>query len=171
MNIVKDKLIGFTVFSGSRELGAADITLPDIEYMSDTMKGAGINGEVDMPTKGMVGKLGIKIEWRTINSDITDLSAPKAHDLEFRGAQQSYESGMGELRTESVRVFVRAVPKKTNLGKFSQSNTTGSSNEMECVYFKMDIDGITKIEIDKFARVCNINGFDFYADVREALGL
>ena len=38
----RDKLIDFAIFSSGRELyGYADVTLPDIEFISDTIKGAG----------------------------------------------------------------------------------------------------------------------------------
>jgi hypothetical protein len=36
----RDKLIDFAIFSSGRELyGYADVTLPDIEFISDTIKG------------------------------------------------------------------------------------------------------------------------------------
>ena len=139
--------------------------------MAETIKGAGIMGEANMPALGMVGKLPVKISWRTISADLTELSAPKAHDLEFRGAQQAFDSGLGELVVQSIRVVVRALPTKIGLGKFGTANTTGSSSEMEAVYLKIQIDGKTVTEIDKFARICNINGTDYYEQIRKALGL
>lgn len=171
-NLIRDKLTDYTIFKdGTERLGTADVTLPDLEYLSDTIKGPGIGGEVDMPTMGMVGSLGITINWRTINADLTELAAPKAHDLEFRGAVQHYDSSLGTITQMPVVVNVRALPKKMGLGKFETAATTGSSSEMECVYIKVTIDGSVKVEIDKFARVFNIDGTDYMADIRSALGL
>lgn len=171
-NIIPDKLIDYALFlNGDEKLGTGDVSLPDLEAMTETVKGNGINGEVEMPTLGMLGKLPLKISWRTITRDLTELAAPKAHDIEARGAQQHYDSGTGEMIVRSIRVVARALPKKTGLGKFAVASTTGSSTEMECVYFKMEIDGKTVIEIDKFARICNINGKDYFASVKAALGI
>lgn len=171
-NIVQDKLIDYAMFKdGVEKLGTVDVDLPDIEYMEETIKGAGINGEVGMPTLGMVGKLPLKVTWRTITGDVASLGAPIAHNLEIMGAQQGYDSGLGKIVTKQVRVSVRALPKKMGLGKFGVAATTGTTSDMECVYFKLQVDGKTEIEIDKFARVCYIGGTDYFEEVRSALGL
>ena len=58
-NIVRDKLINYEVFvAGSRKLGTADVTLSSIEYKTTTLSGAGIGGEIEMPTPGQTGSPG-----------------------------------------------------------------------------------------------------------------
>lgn len=98
-NIVPDKLIDYAIFKdGVEKKGTGDVTLPDFEYMTETIKGAGIMGQVEMPSLGMLDKLPIKIDWRTITTDLIDLAVPgKTIDLEFRGAQQAYEAGGGVI--------------------------------------------------------------------------
>ena len=86
-----------------------------------------------MPTMSMVGALPITINWRIISEDLTELAAPKAHDLEFRGAQQQYDSATGEMEIVPVVINVRALPTKMALGKFEVGATTDSSSEMEAV--------------------------------------
>ena len=169
-NVVRDKLTDYAVFKdGKLLLGTADIELPSIEYLTDTIKGPGIAGEVDMPTMGMTSSM--EVNWRTVNEDLTELMAPRAHDLECRGAQAHYDSATGRIRQVPVVVKVRVLPKSGELGKFETGATTGSSNTMECVYLKVSVDGKTRVEIDKFARVFRINGTDFMAEIRAALGL
>lgn len=172
-NIVPDKLIDYAIFKdGVEKKGTGDVTLPDFEYMTETIKGAGIMGQVEMPSLGMLGKLPIKIDWRTITTDLIDLAVPgKTIDLEFRGAQQAYEAGGGVIGVQAIRVFARCLTKKTSLGKFATAATTGSSSELEAVTFKLQIDGKTVVDIDKFARVCNIGGVDWQSAVRSALGI
>ena len=171
-NVVRDKLTDYAVFKdGTLLLGTADIDLPNIEYLTDTIKGPGIAGEVDMPTMAMTNSMEVKINWRTINEDLTDLMAPRAHDLEFRGSQAHYDSATGRIQQVPAVVKVRALPKSGELGKFETGATTGSGNTMVCVYLKVSIGGKTRVEIDKFARVFRINGTDYMAEVRAALGL
>ena len=168
----KDKLIDFAVFKdGVRKLGTADLTLPDIEYMTDTMKGAGIAGEVDMLTLGQTSSMTTTINWRTITSNLTELAAPKAHDLEFRGAQQEYEPGTGKLVVVPVKVNIRGLPKKASTGKFEKASATDSSNELEVVYYKLTVNGQVITEIDKFNYIFKVEGTDYLAEVRMALGL
>ena len=154
----RDKLIDFAIFSSGRELyGYADVTLPDIEFISDTIKGAGIAGEVDLGVLGQTKAMNMSIKWNTIDKDVTDLASQKVHDIEIRGAQQLYDSA-------------KVMPKKIGLGKFEQASKTDTSTEFEIVYFKMTVGGKTRTEIDKFNYVCVINGVDYLASVREALG-
>ena len=101
INEQRDKLINYEVFlGGKRKLGMADITLPKIKYLTNTMKGAGIGGDIDMPTLGMTSDMDLTIKWRTINTDVAELFAPRAHDLVFRGVHQHYDAATGELVTD-----------------------------------------------------------------------
>ena len=90
VNTVRDKLINFEVFKGgNRKLGMADVTLPDINYKTATISGAGIGGEIEMPTPGQTESMETEISWRTINEDVTELLAMRSHDLEFRGGERA----------------------------------------------------------------------------------
>ncbi|MBQ8699211.1 MAG: phage major tail tube protein, partial [Schwartzia sp.] len=86
INAVRDKLINYEVFlGGERKLGMADVTLPEVSYKTDTLSGAGIGGDIDMPTLGQTDSMELGIKWRTINEDVTALLKQEAHDLEIRG--------------------------------------------------------------------------------------
>ena len=171
-NAVRDKLTDFAVFYGGDQLlGMADISLPSIEYKTETLSGPGIGGEVEMPTMGQTSSMEVQINWRTINADLTELHAPKAHDLEFRGAIAHYDSSTGTIEQVAAVIKVRGVPKSMELGKLETSATMDASNTLECTYIKVSYNGETKIEIDKMARVFAINGTDYMAAVRTALGL
>ena len=171
-NIVKDKLVNYEVFlEGKRSLGMADITLPKIEYKTATLSGAGIGGEIEMPTPGQVGSMEIEINWRTINEENAKLLAIRAHDLEFRGANENYDAGTGEIITEAVKVNVRALPKKGDLGTLKPADHTGTKSTMEVIYLKETIDGKRVIEIDKMNYIHYVDGTDYMAPVRKALGL
>ena len=52
-NKVPERLINFRVYNdGNDLLGVANVDLPSIEAMSDTVSGAGIAGEVESPILG-----------------------------------------------------------------------------------------------------------------------
>ena len=51
--MIPEKLVEFKVYSDSHDLlGVSDIELPSLDFMSETVKGAGMAGEVDSPTIG-----------------------------------------------------------------------------------------------------------------------
>lgn len=167
-----DKMAAFILRkSGEIEVGVADITLPKISYMSDTISGAGIAGEIETPTMGQLSSMEFGINWRTINKSLIKLAAPNFHSLEFRGAQQILDKEHEELTIEDVRVVVRGLPKETDLGKGQTAAKTDSSTTLECTYLKVDIAGDTVVEIDKLNGICNIDGTDYWGAIRKALGL
>ena len=172
INEVRDKLVNYEVFiAGDRKLGMADVTLPEIGYKTDTLSGAGIGGEIDMPTLGQTESMELQINWRTINGDVTELLKQEAHDLELRGANQHYDAGTGKFRVQPVKINVRGVPKSGNLGKFEPSAKSDAGTTLELLYLKVTIDGEKKVEIDKLNYIHYVNGTDYLADVRTALGL
>lgn len=172
MNNIPEKLINFKVYQDSNDLlGMADVQLPSLEAMTETVKGAGIAGEVESPVLGHFGPMGLTLNWHTPTPKTMALSKQKAHHLELRGAIQIYDAAGGVYKTAQLKVVVKAVPKKLDLGKLDVGAKTDTSNEFECNYIKVWHDGTEKIEIDKFNFICKIDGEDYLAEVREALGM
>lgn len=172
MNQVPEKLISYRVYRDGVDLvGTADLELPDLDAMTEKIKGAGVAGEVDSPVLGHYGSMTVKLTWRTIVAQIAWLSRQEVHALDFRGASQVMDSASGTYKAVPIRIAIRAIPKKTGLGKFDIGAQTGSTNEMEVIYLKVVIDGVDVIEIDKYNYVAKIDGVDVLTSVREALGL
>lgn len=172
MNQIPEKLINFRVYEdGADLLGIADVELPAIEAMTETVKGAGIAGEVESPTLGHFGSMSVKINWRTVTRPTVRLAQQRIHNLDLRGAIQVQNAGTGELKVVPLKVTVRGLPKKTELGKLDVGATSDASNEMEVTYIKVVLDSKVLLEIDKYNYICIIDGVDYLKKVREALGL
>jgi len=168
---IPEKITGYSVYrNGSTYLGTADVELPNLEALTETIKGAGIAGEVDSPTIGHFSSMTCTLNWRTVDPASIELNAPELHSLDFRAAQQVLDSALGTYSSVPVKVSVRAIPKTLNLGKFEVGATTDTSNELEVVYLKIIHDGKVTTEIDKFNSICIINGKDYLAAERAALG-
>lgn len=172
MNQIPEKLINYTVYrDGAEFLGTADIQLPSLEALTETVKGAGIAGEVDSPTLGHYSSMAVTLNWRTVTDSSVRLAQQKSHSLDFRGAQQVYDAGNGEYRSVGVKVSVKAIPKKMDFGKMEPASTTDTSNELEVTYMKVVIDNKVMLEIDKFNFICIIDGEDQLKQVRQQLGM
>jgi len=169
---VPEKLINFRVYlDGTDLLGIADVQLPDLEPMTETIKGAGIAGEVESPVLGHFGKMGLTLNWRTIEKSTLVLSQPKVHALDIRGSQQVYNSADGQYATVPVKVVVRAMPKKTGMGKLQVGAATDTSSEFELTYLLIYVNNEKLVEIDKYNYIAFIAGTDFLEGVRADLGL
>lgn len=171
-NKVPERLINFRVYNdGNDLLGVANVDLPSIEAMSDTVSGAGIAGEVESPILGHFGSMTATFTWRTITPELAKLANQKAHALDLRGSQQVYDAALGEYSSVPARVSLRATPKSVSLGSFEVGSTTDSETEFEVIYMKVLVNGKELIEIDKYNFIAKFDGEDKLASVRKDLGL
>lgn len=172
MNIQDQLVTQYSVWKNVTDyLGAGEVELPSFEALTETMKGAGIAGEVNAPVVGHYGSQTLKINWRTITKDAIALAEPKAHSIDLRANQKLFDAGKGEYVNQSVVIKTRCVPINLNPGKLAIGASTETANEFEVHYIKIMIDGKTVIEIDKFNFICVINGKDVLEQVRKNIGL
>lgn len=163
--------INFSIYdSRSKDLlGVAEVTLPNFEAMTETISGAGLAGEVDMPVLGHFGSMTVELSWRTMTADATRLSQQTAQYLDMRGSIEHYER-TGAIVTVPMKVTVITVPKSLNLGNLNVGTGSDSSNEFECSYIKVWIGGKEVVELDKFNYIYRVHGVDYLASVRRDLG-
>lgn len=173
VNTIPERLTAFRVYiDGTSDAKAvADIQLPSFEPLTETVKGAGIAGEIETPTIGHFQSLKVTLNWRSISKDFLSLLRQKGQRLDCRGAIQEYDAATGNQVTTGVRVVVHGLPTKVDLGKFETGSPTDSSTDIEALYLKVDLNGKNIIEIDKMNYKCVIDGVDYLADIRTALGL
>ena len=172
MSLVPEKVTTYRVYTNGNDLvGTADVQLPKLAPMSDTVKGAGIAGEVDSPTVGHYQSMSLTINWRTLTSTCLSLAGQRAYDLDLRAAIQIFNAGSGTYVQTPLKVSIRGIPKSCDLGKLDIGSAGDASTELEVIYIKILIDGKTKVEIDKYNYIAIINGEDYLLAVRTALGL
>lgn len=170
--MVPEKLINFRVYQdGNDLLGISDVTLPKLDSITETVKGAGVAGEIDDPTIGHFGSMELELNWRSLVKSNIVLAKPTGVHLDLRGACQGHDSAKNVLKTMPVKIVVEGTPKSTDLGKLDMGATTDTKNTIEVTYIKITVDGETVLEIDKFNYICIIGGVDYMADIRDALGL
>lgn len=170
--MIPEKLINFRVYQdGDDLLGVSDVTLPKLEAVTETVKGAGIAGEIDSPTIGHFGSMELELNWRSLAKTNIVLAKPTGVALDLRGAVQMNDPATSTLKPVPVKIVVRGMTKNTDLGKLEMGATTDTKNTIEVTYIKIDVDSQTVLELDKFNYICNIDGEDHLAKVRTALGL
>ncbi|OQP00853.1 phage major tail tube protein [Geobacillus sp. 44C] len=171
-NLVPEKLNDFRVYrEGNNLLGIADIQLPSFEAMTETVRGAGIAGEYESPNIGHFQSMKLTLNWRVLNNDFASLLEPRVISFDCRGANQVLDASSGVYSQVPCRVFVRGTPTKNDLGKMEKGSPYDASNDIEITYIKIEIGGKTLVELDKLNYKYVVNGVDYLADVRKALGL
>ena len=163
--------VNFACYEDAKEyLGMTEATLPDIEFMSETISGAGIGGEMEEVLAGMVSAMTTTLNFRTANKSAMKLTAPKIHNIDLRVAQQQRDSASGKIKIVQIKHVLKLMPKKQGMGTVAPASPGDVSGDYATSYFATYIDGDKKSEIDPANFICNINGKDYLADVRKALG-
>lgn len=171
MNPIPEKLINFKAYLGSDDLvGLVDAQLPSFDSLTDTVKGAGLAGEIETPVLGHFGPMKLVLKFRTMTTKFADLFKQESKEINLRGSLQVYDSAKGIYAPQPVRVMVKAIPTKTSPGKFEVGAQTDTQHEFECTYVKMWVNGTEVAEVDKFNFICKIGNVDVLSSVRSHLG-
>lgn len=169
---VPDRLINFNVYGDLNTVyGVADVELPTITAMTETLSGAGIGGELETTIPGMIEAMEASVNWRTITKDAVKLSAPGLHTLEFRGSQQIMDAASGLCVTEAVRVSMTVMCKEFGLGSFEPNATTDTEQTFSVNRLALSIGGKQVILVDQLNSIFMVNGVDYLASYRKDVGL
>jgi len=165
------KLANATVYFENQELlGIADVELPKVEFDTETLKGLGIAGEIEVVNPAYIKPMNAKLKFNTTTKAFAKLSQPKAHEIEVYGATQFKDDATKEIKYGQVRAYLKATAKTTNTGKAEVGKTMDAEIELTVYVYKLEIDGQLVLEVDPENFVLNIDGTDYLKDVRTALG-
>lgn len=168
---IDELVVNFAVYEDANEyLGMAEATLPDLEYLAEELSGAGIAGNVEEIIIGHLSAMTTTLNFRTVCKAAVRLLEPRTHKLDLRVAQQQMNNRTSETTITGVKHIMRVKPKKTALGKVAAASTADVSGEYATQYYAMYMDGEKVTEVDPLNFICIINGYDYLADVRKALG-
>ena len=111
-----------------------------------------------------------KFSFRTVTPAAVKMNEPRIHNLDCRVSQQGYNSNQGQHKQEALKHILRTMPKKLAVGKAAVASPADASGEHAVYYYAIYRDGKKETEIDPVNFICLINGVDYLAEVRKALG-
>jgi P2 family phage contractile tail tube protein len=168
---VPEMLINYNMFlEGARQIGTVDVTLPNVQSVTQSIQGAGIAGVADVPVLGHTQDMVMTVNFRVATADVRLLLPQKYLHIEFWPALQSLDSGTGELTVVNHKVIVKGMAKGDNLGTLNPGELQGRSLEFNIIYLKELVGSELIREIDKFNFIYNIGGQDLLSSVRSAIG-
>ena len=168
---VDETVINFAVYEGGTEhLGMAEVTLPEISNITNEVKGAGINGTFESVALGHIEALSLTLNFRTLTKNTIKLLKPGNHQIDLRAAQQSTDNTSGDTTVSRVKHVLVVRPKKLAPGKIAPASPADASGEYSVIYWACYIDDVKQFEIDILNFKYEIDGVDYLAEVRKALG-
>ena len=165
--------INFEVYAeGDRLIGLATFDMSELEFLSTDIKGAGIAGEFSVPTRGHLSNYTVTLHWRILyENSLQFLRQGEGLHFSLRGAWERYDAALGIREVHALRVDMRGHTSKLTMGKWEPAETSDTELELTLDYIKVICDDNDIFEHDKFNFIHVVNGVDYLADVRTALGL
>lgn len=168
---VENGTINFAVYEGANEfLGMSEITLPEFSTMAEEIKGAGIAGVLSGPFVGHLEAMKLGLNFRSVSKANIQLMEPRNHQIEMRAAQQKWNSSTGKNEIDTIKHVATVMPLKYAPGKIATASPADASGEYAVSYYALFINGERSIEVDIINFIFFVNGVDYLADVRKALG-
>lgn len=143
------------------------LTLPKVVLKTETYRGGGMAGEIEIPTG--VEKLESGFTTNGVRREALKwfgLSDRTACNAVFRA---SFKGLKGKVTP--VIVTMRGGLKEVDMGDWKAGEKAESKHNMALTYYKLEVDGRLIYEIDMVGMVLVIDGVDVLAEERSALGL
>lgn len=157
--------------NGDIVIGAGSCTLPEVNKKIETMTGAGLGGDIEIPIEGQFEAMSANIKFTNICEGMV-VEDGKVMEINVKAALQeadteSHETGEVKILSASMKGRVKSLKP----GDIAPGTKAEAEVEMTVTYYKLEIDGKELYEIDKFNNIGRINGTDLAQAVRNALDL
>jgi len=165
-------VINYNVYEdGDAFVGLATITLPNKIQKTVTVSGAGLGGDVEVPLQGQYEAMEMTLNFRAYSDGVAKLREPRRHNIDCRVAEQYEDPVTGLMKVVNVKHVMVVIPKSATGGTVAPASPNEKAVAVSCRYWATYIDGEKVEEFDPINGVNIINGFDFGAAVRKALGM
>jgi len=163
--------VNFEVYEdGAIFYGFASVVMPTLSNLVTQISGAGIAGNIDAVMLGLMDAMEVGINFRTTTPDSIKLSELRRHHLDFRIAQNHENSVDDSLYVVPEKHVMVVVPKSHNVGNVAPNSTTGASGTYAVRYWATWINGVKVREVSPEDYIYEVDGVDYLASVRKALG-
>jgi hypothetical protein len=134
------------------------------------LQGAGISGTFESVILGHLEAMTLTLNFRTLVRDAIKLLEPRDHQIDLRVAQQDKDTVSGQTVVTALKHVFVCKPKMLNPGTVAPATPADASGEYAVTYWATFINGVRTLEIDILNFIYFVNGTDYLAEVRAALG-
>lgn len=159
-------------YKGQDLLGIANIDMPQVQQITETLSGSGIAGEIDNPTIGITQSMSCKLSFLSVTKEVfSALDWTQSALYECMTALQVSDDATGVRDSVEYQVNFLGRAKSFPLGTLEQGKKHGNEVELELTRLQILLDGTEKLLIDKFNFIYRIDGTDLLQKVRGQIGL
>jgi len=157
------------VDGGQRLLGLVDVTMPNFSALTETITGAGIMGEIIVPSVGQFGAMSLVMNFRSMLDAPLTYAVSRPYHFDLRSAQDYEDNTTYERGVAKERYSITGPVTVKNYGTRTSNGVWGASIEVAVRRVEHYMDGNLQLEFDPLNGVYKVNGEDIYAQVRAAI--
>lgn len=158
-----------TYAAGHKYVGvSSETTLPEFEYLTETLEGAGIAGNIEEAVEGCFDSLESETSFQNIGEEFFHFLA-NTGIVTQRGSMQVLNTATQTNDFESVVVTTKGRVKSFELGTLKRGGKGEPKIVRELTYVKVMIGGQNVLELDKFNMIWKVNGVDRLEKVRSQI--
>ena len=172
-NAIPEVINHFNVYNdsdnSSKLVGrSGEVTLPDLDAITETIEGGGVLGEVEDPITGHFSSIKMTIPFTNLYVPVSKLmNTTKSVQLSLRGSMQCLQPDTAETGYYPIKITIKGKASSTKLGKLENGKKMEPEVELEVLYIKVVIDNVTVIELDKLNFKYVLNNVDMLADIQK----
>ena len=155
--------------SGHKYVGlTSEVALPSFEYLTETIDGAGIGGEIEEAVEGSFGSLETETTFQNIGQEYFDYIC-QTGIVTYRGSMQMTDTATQTNDFQGIVVTTKGRVKSFELGTLKRGGKGEPKIVRELTYVKITIGGQNVLELDKFNMVWKLYGVDRLQKVRSQI--
>lgn len=147
---------------------SSEVTLPNFEYLTETIDGAGIGGEVEEAIEGSFGSLETESTFQNIGTEMFDYITHTGMVV-YRGSMQMTDTATQTNKFQGIVVTTKGKVKSFDMGSLKKGGKGEPKVVRELTYCKVTIGGKNVLELDKYNMIWKLNGVDRLQEVRSQI--
>ena len=157
------------VNGGLSLLGLAEVTLPSLEGLAETLTGAGIMGEIEAIVTGHFSASTTTLNFRILYGSILDYPVGSSQRFDLRSAIEVEDTATYVKTVVKDRWSITGPIKTINPGTVGAASQADASIDIATRRIQHWSDGVEKLLYDPLNNIYTINGVDMYAGIRAAI--
>lgn len=180
-NLLTPTVVNYMVYTEdeSEFLGTAQVTLPSLSFLTQEVRGSGIMGAITVPIIAELQSMQIQLQMMALSDQAYKIAEHKVQTLVLYEAQEHTNLSNYAMGIASVRHTMKIMTTQMDGGTLQPQSVSNPSINASVLYWKVErgdasesgSPDYTKImELDPINYICFINGTDYAALVRNAMG-
>ena len=170
--VVSSKTAGFNLYANAfRCEDVVSVEMPEMEFETEEVAGAGILGKIEMPANTDIGSMELVVKLKATSSSRTYRRVGKRWNDKTKKemATNVIDPTTGVPDLVSNKAYAKIFFKKIADGTIENGSPQEAEMTFECLTWKRVVNGETVVEIDKLNNINKIAGQDFSSKLSSML--